>query len=405
MTIRRDQWAPLLCGAGAITIVVLVVLLLSRPTPQEKQAPPPHVNTTYQVPLTITADCSQEVSGPLLDWIAKVPDHSILSFIPGACYNIEASLLIRHRHDLTFEGNGAKFLARTDGSAAPRPSHNDFAIWFRWPRARAQFILDGSTNLTVRNLVVQGANPQGGPRAEAFDRDLAEQEGFLIIDGHRIVIEGCTITDTYSDFVTIGLASSDITVRKGHFERSGRMGLSVVDGNDISFEDNFLSGVGRDAFDIEPARADWHAHRIRITNNLVGEVFNNFFSNVGAGSDVGEVEISNNELRGMPMTILIEAPDGMRRSHYVIVNNRSDALYGSGVRGVISARNIDDLRVAMNEQPFAPGNTGRGVEPGVALANCNHVVVEQNRFILATSAVGDSSEFPSQNVQQRANAT
>jgi hypothetical protein len=93
--------------------------------------------TIYQVPPSIAADCSIDVTQPILSWIASVPDNSVVSFGTGACYRIEATLEMTGRNGLTFEGNGSTFRSFN-------PPQDQRAIWR----------VIGSTNFVFRNMTV-----------------------------------------------------------------------------------------------------------------------------------------------------------------------------------------------------------------------------------------------------------
>src|SRR4051812_40691114 len=62
-----------------ILFALAVALLSLVPTQSARGA-------SYQVPTTISGNCSVDVSPALLAWIATVPDNSVLTFTSGACY-------------------------------------------------------------------------------------------------------------------------------------------------------------------------------------------------------------------------------------------------------------------------------------------------------------------------------
>ncbi|MBK5288025.1 MAG: hypothetical protein JJE46_06110, partial [Acidimicrobiia bacterium] len=108
---------------------------------------------TVAAPTSIAADCSRDVTAELNAWIAITPDNTTLAFAPNGCYRVDGTLLVVDRTGLVFEGNHATFRAVTDGSELVNPTK---------VRMRAMWQFGGGSHLTVRDLVVVGANPAAG---------------------------------------------------------------------------------------------------------------------------------------------------------------------------------------------------------------------------------------------------
>src|SRR5438067_7537181 len=94
---------------------------------------------TYNVPATIDSTGTTDVTQKLVDFFASVPDGSTIAFPAGGKYRIEGTLPISNRHNLVFDGNGAEFIARTDGSGVP-PWNGKTT---NWPRNRVHWLVDG----------------------------------------------------------------------------------------------------------------------------------------------------------------------------------------------------------------------------------------------------------------------
>ena len=123
----------------------------SRPGASPSNSSPPSPGPTSTAPRTIAADCSVDVSAALQAWLQSVPDGSTILLAKNACYRIESTVEFRDRHDLLVEGNNATLRAFTAGTGGR------LAI-----RGRSHFAIVGSTNVTIRDLVVRGANPHAG---------------------------------------------------------------------------------------------------------------------------------------------------------------------------------------------------------------------------------------------------
>src|SRR5437879_3489445 len=76
-------------------------------------AVPPGAGPVITVPPGIAADCSVDVTTALNDWVAGAPDGATLQFGENACYLVEGTLVVKDRHGLTFDGNGATLQATT----------------------------------------------------------------------------------------------------------------------------------------------------------------------------------------------------------------------------------------------------------------------------------------------------
>src|SRR5207249_2222591 len=124
---------------------------------------PPHPmnpeTVTYDVPADIASDCSTDVTAKLLAWIDATPDNSVLQFAANTCYEIEGVLYVAGRKQLTFMGNGAHFVAKTDGSDQKQPPDITDT---RWPRRRAHWWFSDSSDITITSVWVTGANPSSG---------------------------------------------------------------------------------------------------------------------------------------------------------------------------------------------------------------------------------------------------
>ncbi|MEO7836780.1 MAG: right-handed parallel beta-helix repeat-containing protein, partial [Acidimicrobiales bacterium] len=282
-TRRRTRWvgATVVCAALAASLSPAVA------TASEAGA--------FSPPAGVATDCSVDVTGKLNRWISTVPDGSTLTFTPGGCYRIEGTVLVKNRHRLTFEGNGATLRAFTDGTGYVDnlQTRNHFYLW-------------GGSDLTVRNLKVQGVNTD-----HRYHAKYAGQRGFRIAGVQGALLENLTIFEVRGDFIEVDPDyyqtwrwSSDITIRNSTFDYSGRQGFSITGGRRIVFRDNHIAGAALSVFDIEPDSGTGQdvegfptyggAADVQIVNNDVGPGGILFFGNVVTNPDVvtKDIEIS-----------------------------------------------------------------------------------------------------------------
>jgi hypothetical protein len=270
---RRPRWVAGFAGfvVAAVTIPALVVWPGAgrgdaarpgpSPSPSPTSTPTPGIVTTP--PASIPSDCSVSVTSQLSSWLDTVPDFSTINLASSACYRIDATLTIRERTGLTFEGNGATFRTVTSGHEFPKP------------RNRSHWQLLHVTDFAIKNLTIDGPNTAGWeiPSLEA-------QHGFEIAGGVRVSISGVTVKETYGDGVRVGRGvgtkedplpsrdSEDVLVVDSTFERIGRQGFAVVSARRVTLRGNTLSGVQRSVVDIEPTGMNNVIEDIVVESNI-----------------------------------------------------------------------------------------------------------------------------------------
>jgi hypothetical protein len=324
------------------------------------------------VPASITSNCSRDVTAELNRWIASVGDGSVLQFTPNACYRIDGTLRIENRNNLTFEGNGATFRAYTDGRELP-PSA---------ARTRSQLVFAGGSNLTVRNVIVRGANPNAGMGDAAYVAELEAQHGFVIGGTVGIVLDHVQVYDVYGDFVYVGAPSRNVLVENSVFRRNGRQGWTVAGGDGVTFDHNTISDTRRATIDMEPVSTSSAQRNVTFSNNTIGDGRLFLVSNHGAAAQTVNFAFLYNRLVTKPMTIHVEGDPGVR-SHYRVIGNVSDTAASQEGGGVIYFDGTSDVEIRDNVVPVQPN---RGIS-GVGLANTTNVEVSGNRFPDATAPI------------------
>jgi hypothetical protein len=310
-------------------------------------------------------------------YLANVPDGSVVNFPAGARFRIEGVLLLNYRNNLTIDGNGATVFATTDGSGVPPPA----GFGHLWPRQRSQFIIMGGSNIVIRDLIVQGANPSAGSDPGAFDVILEGQHGFDVHGVNGLTLDNVTVTDTYGDFLYLAGDYStsswakNVVVRNSHFERSGRQGIALVAAEDVLIETSYIGEVGRTIIDIEPLGPGYGAHRVTFQNNTFGPCRHLLLASGGIGPNVEDIALIGNHLVGMGLKVKAITADGSRRSGYRIIGNTSDILLGLPVPALRFHR-ADGVEVRDNYQLMQADRQ----MTGVYACESTGVVVSGNDF-------------------------
>lgn len=339
-TVYSSRNSKLLSSAVGVLVILILAGIGSRLTTMLRAA------SVYTVPTDIVADCSIDVTAALNNWIASVPNSSVLSFTPNACYRIDNVLSIPSRSNLTFEGNNATFKAVTEGTSG-----------------RSHWVIARSTNITVRQVIVIGANPHAGLSDEAYRSALENQHGFQISGSNTVRLESVKVSDVFGDFVYLGNSgttgwSRNITITGGRFERNGRqgVGLAAVDG--VLIENNFFDQMRRATFDIEPNSVEWGVKNVKITNNQIGAGRLILLPITGAKKEapVSDIEFSNNRISGQDLQIYLNPPTGARRARIIIKNNTSTSKWDCSTCSLIILRRVDGVVVEGNTQNVNPRN-------------------------------------------------
>jgi hypothetical protein len=330
-------------------------------------APPAPTGPTVAVPSAIVRDCSVDVSDALNAWIASVPDNSTLAFPAHACYRADASIEIVDRNHLLLDGNGATLKAVSRGM-----------------RNRSELHVMGGSGITVRNLIVRGANPHAGATADAYVADLEAQHGFQVNGATGVLLDHVQAYDTYGDFVYIGPGkrepSRNVTVANSTFDRSGRQGISVTWATNVLIEANTIDDVARSVFDLEANTRKAQIRDVRIVGNVTGAGTNFWLANKGFAADIGNVQITGNRMvAGTGGLIFVYAKRGAFRGPYVVDGNRFIAegvVTDEDAVGAFFFSWATNVTIHGNTVTFPAGKQ----MPAVEIRNSHHVSVTGNQF-------------------------
>ena len=341
---------------------------VGRPPQTVKVTPPKLPNGAVdQVPSSIARDCSVDVAAELESWITSVPDNSTLSFPSKACYRVDETILVDGRHRLLFDGNDATLKAVTTGN-----------------RERSQLHLRGGSDLTIRDLIVRGANPHAGATAAAYVVDLEAQHAFAVNGATNVLLDHVQAYDTYGDFVYIGPGnkqpSRNVTVANSRFARSGRQGLSVTWAVGVTIAANTIDAVARSMFDLEANTRAAQIRDIRIVGNVTGTGVNFWLANKGFAADVGNIQVTGNRMDAATGgLVFVFARRGALRSPIVIEHNHfiaSGRVNDEEATGAFFFAYSANVTIRDNDVAFPKGKR----MPAVEIRNSHHVEVTGNHF-------------------------
>jgi hypothetical protein len=314
---------------------------------------------TVKVPAAIASNCSADVTAQLQAFIATVADDSTISFPKRACYRIDGTVVLAHRASLAIDGNGATLKATIPGTG------DRLAV-----RGRSQLSVAASKNVTVRNLVVRGANPHAGTSLDAYQPRYEAQHAFNLTGDDGVFLDQVQAYDTYGDFVYIGgppgRPSHNVTVARSQFARSGRQGISITNADGVFITANRVDDVARSFIDIEPNIAVAEARDVQIVGNMTGAIRNYWLANKGVGSNIGDITAESNVMAGASGGLVIAfGPKRGSRGPYTFTGNTfqtTGVITDEDARGAFLFANTHDVTVTGNRVSVSLASQLAGVE-------------------------------------------
>jgi hypothetical protein len=314
---------------------------------------------TVKIPTSITANCSVDVTALLQSFVASVADGSTISFPKNACYRIDGTVVLAHRANLAINGNGATLKATVPGTG------DRLAV-----RGRSQLSIVASTNVTVRNLIVRGANPHAGTSLAAYQPRYEAQQAFNLNNDDGVLLDQVQAYDTYGDFVYVsgppGKPSHNVTVARSQFARSGRQGISITNADGVFITGNRVSDVARSFIDIEPNIASAEARDVQIVGNTTGAIRNYWLANKGVGSNIGDITVEGNVMSAVSGGLVIAyGPKRGARGPYTFTGNTfqtSGTITDANARGAFLFSNTRDVTLTGNRVYVDPAVHLAGVE-------------------------------------------
>jgi hypothetical protein len=350
---RRRGAAGAVMGIGTLRAIIattgIAVLpvaacgaLTSTPPPIVAPSPIPTRSTSptgIPVPASIDATGGSDASAALNTWLTTVPDGSTVVFRVGGVYLMDKGLTLQSRHNLTFEGNGAT--VRSNGVSS---CGRDCSLFYLWT---------GNTGITIRNFTLVGNSPTPG----VYDGSWEQASAITIVAGGDVEIANITVSGVGGDGLTLSGVAPDwpdgIWFHDSHVISSGRMGVAVVAGRNVTVERVRLDTVGYHVFDIEPNDTTQGASNVRFLNNTVGSWSHPmgflFAADGAAGSAVEGVTVSGNIVTEGTLRADVTVA---RRRDVVFTNNTSNVAIAGPV---LTMAHVDGLTLTGNVQPLTTG--------------------------------------------------
>jgi hypothetical protein len=297
---------------------------------------------TVKISAAIDATGAHDVSAQMAAFFASVPDGSTVDLPAGARYRMDRTLVLHGRHRITIEGNGATFFVGTPGDLK-----------------RVNLQIEESSEIVVRDLTIKGANPHGGPYADAYQPAKEGQHGIAILSGTNIWMINLTITDVYGDFVYIasfpgGGWSKSILLIDSHFARNGRQGVTINDASNVYIEKNVINDITRATFDFEGGDPGGAVDGVTIAYNTIG-VGRLVLVGAEAIDPVNNVTIAGNTVHGQNLQMWIRNTLPGRRSGWKILGNTTDTVSGNPHESAMIIGNVNGIQIRDNKQGFSLG--------------------------------------------------
>jgi hypothetical protein len=310
------------------------------------------------VPSSIDSSGGSDVSTALQRFVDGVPNGSTIAFRSGGTYRLSRGIQLRNRRNLVFDGNGATF--RMTGSSGAL-------------EASAFFLSTGNQGITIREFDLVGNHAAAGT-ANAYQG--GRQMGVLIWGGTDILIHDVTMQRFYSDCVYIGtnterVWSDGITFRDSTCTLTGRHGVTINAGRDVTVQRVRFDEIGMFVVDMEPNYSTDGAARVMIRDNTIGSYgLNDEFTSwvlaaVGAdGSVMEDVSLIGNRISGTARSGVAGDARGLHvrvenrgpRRNFVIRDNVSTrTVVGPAIRFT----GVSGGAITGNTQPLSSGTLAR----------------------------------------------
>ena len=224
-----------------------------------------------------------------------------------------------------------------------------------WPGHRDQWLVYNSSNITVRNLVIHGPNPNGGTADYVYVLAYEAQAGFEFYDTTNSLLENCTISYTYGD-----LDGYPELVFERHHSWLQSLEERTAGDHRCLREQHRDHANASSRFAAAPSTSNRSPPRGASptcgssTTRSSGICLDTIAAK--AQGDVSQIVIAYNKLTSEPLSIR-NTPDAVvipPRHDWYVIGNVSDTMFGSphGVYWITYTRNVT---VRDNYQPLQAG--------------------------------------------------
>lgn len=272
-------------------------------------------------PAWIAADCSVDVSEVLQAWLQSRPDGTTARLRDRGCYRVETEVVVRDKHHLTLDGQGA-LLRRTTYTPPER----------RYPSANAVLRLVDWVDSTVERLRLRGTNLRPDyaympPYAGSYRQEVEFDHGLALHGAVRTTVDRVSVRSVWGDGVYLSGSdqwtntwSEDVVLRRITVVQNGRQGITVSRSRHVLVDQAFIKYSRRAAIDMEPDTPGETISDVEIRNSDLGSNLL-AISSAGAGG-VNNVDVHDNRIHasGVPW-VYSRSTAGLDRYGWTIRNN------------------------------------------------------------------------------------
>jgi hypothetical protein len=327
------------------------------PTPAPPPPPPPPPSASCTVTFGGDASGSSDVTGALQSFLQQSPAGATACLATNGQYRVNGRIYLSARENgLTIEGNGARLFATVRSN-------------------QAMLLFDKGRNVIVRNLTIEGFNPNGRT-ANAHEAAWEFGMGISMYGVLNATIANVRILNVNGDAIYLdgGARWTDgVAIRGVVIDGTGRHGVAFTNGvRNVVVSGSTVRSTGMYPFVIEPDGVGAGADTITITGNSISRYTIDsswgpyLFAATGAG-DENNIEFSNNVVTGQKLRVAVQ-PNGYKRTNIRILNNRSDTRVSGPVMEFAGCSN---LTVTGNVQPLSGGTLA-------SVSGCSNVNISGN---------------------------
>ncbi len=311
---------------------------------------PTSPNTAY-VPTSIASDCSRPVDQEITDFIASVPDNSVIEFPAKKCYSLADSVKVSRRSGLVIDGKGSKF-KKLDVTPKGELHPN--------------FLLVDNQLLTFRGAEIEGtfflAPPRSPGRVAQMGGGNQFDMGLASYGGRELTFTDLNIHNTFGDGMYIGATGispfgcgywhcgqvpTNVRVENVTIKTAARMNIAVNAVAGLTVTRSTLADCWYWCIDIESDQLDAPVWKVSITKTTFDGAYFGFFTlpTQGTPGAKDNIEIRENnsvtfpDASGCGAAVLIGywSNTGMTVTTVTVAdNNFHAAAYGVVFRDVAS---------------------------------------------------------------------
>jgi hypothetical protein len=293
----------------------------------------------------------------------------------GGCYLVQGTVRLTRRSGLTIDGHGAVIKATVEN-----PAFTD----------RAQILLDLGSNLTIRNLTLQGTNatPDCATSGAVSCYDSAhEWDHNLHIKGtDGVLVDRVTFRHAWGDAVSLSpggawdgqgngaLMARNVTVQNSSVDTTGRMAFACTGCRNFTVQDSTITNVGYHVVDVEVEGAVWTGD-VTLLRNTFSNVYLSLLSAAAGETGSGPFVVRDNRQLDQPVTcqepVNIGQP-GMAYGASTITGNVLHS-YGDGFHVSGTSTTITGNSVTIGSGGCGNGSAGSGTTGAVVSAAAGSV--------------------------------